>query len=83
MFCLHFHLCFLPTSTLTLRLYAQFLSRSFKSVDSIRNYISGIKTLHSLVGLDTSHFSDFILSLTLRGLARLNPHTPKRAEPIT
>ena len=46
LFCFYFKLAFLPTSTETLQLYAQFLSRSFKSVQSIQNYISGVKTIH-------------------------------------
>jgi len=37
---------FLPVSTATLQLYGQFLSRSFKSIDSIKNYVSGVKTMH-------------------------------------
>ena len=83
LFCLYFDLTFLPVSPLTLRLYAQFLSRSFKSVESIKNYLAGVKTLHALLGFDTSQFTDFTLNLTFRGLARLNPLSVKRAEPIT
>ena len=51
---------FLPTSTETLQLYAQFLSRSFKSVQSIRNYISGVKTIHLLLGFPIEHINKFI-----------------------
>ena len=72
--CIHFQLSYIPASFNTLRVYAQFLSRSFKSVNSIRNYISGFKTLHAIAGFDTEQFSDFSLLLTLKGLARLNPH---------
>ena len=82
-FCLFFNLQYLPASCYTLRLYVQFLSRSFISTDSIRNYLSGVKTLHSLLDLDTYQFSDFVLLLTLRGLNRLKPHMAKRSEPIT
>ena len=83
MFCLHFKLVFVPASSYTCRLYAQFLSRSFKSVNSIRNYISGVKTLHALLGFETDQFSEFSLVLFFRGLARLNPHCVKQANPIT
>jgi hypothetical protein len=43
MFCIYFECVPIPTSVQILTLYAQFLSRSFKSVDSIRNYNSAIK----------------------------------------
>ena len=72
----------MPVSPLTLRLYAEFLSRSFNSVDSIKNYVAGVKNLHALLGLDTSQFTDFTLKHTFKGLAKLNPHTVKRVQAI-
>ncbi|XP_053388933.1 uncharacterized protein LOC128551982 [Mercenaria mercenaria] len=83
LFCLYFKLCFLPASTSTLQLYAQFLSRSFKSVNSIRNYISGVKTMHAMLGYGIEHINIYLLNLSLKGMARLNPRQVKRAEPIT
>ena len=71
---------FLPTSTETLQLYAQFLSRSFKSVKSIRNYISGVKTMHLLLGFPIEHIHKFILNLSLKGIAKLYPHRIRQAE---
>ena len=59
------------------------LSRSFKSTEAIKNYISGAKTLHAILGFSVKSFSSVELSLTLRGLARLKPHLPHRALPIT
>ena len=46
MFCFYFGFQSLPSSVKVLTLYAQFLSKSFVSVQSIKNYISGTKTLH-------------------------------------
>jgi len=69
--------------TETLQLYAQFLSRSFKSVSSIRNYISGIRTVHQLLGYGLDNINSFILNLTLKGIKRLNPHCVKQAAPIS
>jgi hypothetical protein len=46
MFCFYFGFQSLPSSVKVLTLYAQFLSKSFVSVQSIKNYISGVKTLH-------------------------------------
>ncbi len=83
LFCIYFHRSPLPASAHTLCLYAQFLSRSFKAVASIRNYISGVKLLHLLMDHDCPAFGAMELKLALRGLARLNPHMPTQASPIT
>jgi hypothetical protein len=83
LFCTYFQFSAFPVDATTLCLYAQFLSRSFKSVDSIRNYISGVRVLHLFLDLDTSQFDSFQLRLLSRGLKRLNPHCPKQALPIT
>ena len=69
LFCLHFGLVFLPASTLTLQLYVQFLSRSFKSVDSIRNYVSGVRTMHQILGFSLDKVNNFILNLTFKGVS--------------
>ena len=67
---------------LTLCGYVQFLSRAIQP-PSIRNYLSGVKTLHSLLGFKYEFSDDFQLQLVLRGIARLNPHVPRRAKLIT
>ena len=61
LFCFYFKLTYLPVDTETLSLYAQFLSRSFKSVQSIKNYLSGVKTMHYLLGYSTAQINDFYL----------------------
>lgn len=83
MFCLYFVFRPLPASVECLCLYAQFLSRTFKSVDSIRNYISGVRTLHSLVEVAYVANDSVDLKLTLRGLKRLKSHTPRQAAPMS
>ena len=76
-------LVYLPASTETLSLFTQFLSRSFKSTQSIKNYVSGVKSLHYLLGYSVDHINDFLINLGIKGIARLNPHSVKQAEPIT
>lgn len=83
LFCLYFGLSYLPSNTDTLSLYAQFLSRSLKSTQSIRNYISGVKSMHYLLGYSTDNINDFLISLSLKGIARLNPYCIQQAQPIT
>ena len=60
----------------------QFLSRTLTPA-SIRNYLSGVQLLHLFTGADYPFTKDFILSLTLRGIARNALHTPRRAPPVT
>ena len=38
----------IPTTVNKLCLFAEFLGRSFKSVESFKNYVSGVKTLHQV-----------------------------------
>jgi len=53
------------------------------SQGSIDNYISGARTLYKLSGVSDKHFDSIELKLTRKGLARLNPHMPFRAHPVT
>ena len=82
-FCLYFGLTYLPADTNVLCLYAQCLSRTFKSTQSIKNYISGIKTMHYILGYATDKINDFLLNLSLKGIARLKPHCVQQALPIS
>ena len=81
-FCVYFQRDPLPADSETIYAYVQFLSRSLKS-PTLRNYLSGVKMLHILLGLPYSHSEDILLKLELRGLARLYPHVPVRAKPVT
>ena len=83
MFCTYFKLVPLPAEKDTLCLYAQFLARSFKSVDTIRNYLSGVKLMHTLSDTNCPHFGSVELKLSLRGMEQLKKHTPTQALPIT
>ena len=83
LFCHYYNLKKLPCDLETLCLFAQFLSRSFTSVDSIRNYLSGVKILHLFLDLPFPHFESFYFKLFMKGLKRCNPHTVKAALPIT
>ena len=59
------------------------MSRSFKSTQTIKNYLNGVKLLHLYTGHNCPKFNNFQISLVLKGVARMNPHTPKRVLPIT
>ena len=63
-------------------MYAIYLSFEFKSVASVSNYISGVKTCNALLGfkpMDTV----FLLGQSLKGLKRLMSRPINQAPPIT
>ena len=72
----------MPASATTIYAFVQFLSRSMVP-STVRNYLSGVKVFHMLHGLPFPHSEDFLLKLELRGIARLDPHVPVRATPVT
>jgi integrase len=82
-FCLYFKLCYLPTSVDTLCMYAQYLSKTFKSADSIVNYLGGVRLMHLYAGLPFDLLQNFLVKLLLKGLRKRLCHTPRRALPIT
>ncbi|CAH1792662.1 unnamed protein product [Owenia fusiformis] len=84
LFCVYYNMAFLPVQTDTVLIYMQFLSRTFKSVSSILNYVNGIKVLHLLHELPFPLLHrEFQYKLLYKGLQRNNLHTVKRALPIT
>jgi len=72
-----------PASIQLLVAYMAWLCRTVKSQDTVRNYVHGLKVLHSLQGMDVSNFSDITVTLALRGVDRRLRYTPRRAQPIT
>lgn len=84
LFTLYYGLQSLPASLNTILIFMQFLSRSFKSISSIINYVQGVRTLHYLNNFKFPELSkSFEYKMLIRGLRRLKPHTPRRALPIT
>ena len=81
-FCVYFGRTPLPADSKTIYGFVQFLSRSMVP-STVRNYLSGVKVLHIFHNLPFPHSEDYLLQLELRGIARLNPHVPVRAIPVT
>ena len=71
-----------PATLDTIFLYVQFLS-SMLSPSAIRNYLTGVKLLHLFSGQEFPCNKDFILLLTLRGIARNALHIWLRAPLVT
>ena len=82
MFCVKFDFEPLPLDNSVLCCYAQFLSRSFKSVQAVRNYISGVYCLSRLLELPIPE-GNFEIKLFFKGLLRYKQHCPRQALPIT
>jgi integrase len=82
-FCIFFGLQPVPSSIQVLCLFAQFLSRSFKSISAVKSYISGVRTLHLFLDVPLELAPQFILSLTLKGIAKQLRHFPLQKLPIT
>lgn len=83
LFCAFFHFNPMPSTLEVISLFAQFLSRTFRSIGAIRNYLHGLKVLHLSGGLEFPHLDRFELKLLLKGIAKLNPQTPRQPLPIT
>ncbi len=83
LFCNAFNLQPFPASLQVVCLFTQFLSRSFNSVTSICNYVSGIKLIHLVSGLPFPHIDRLEYKLLVKGLKKLNPFIPRQALPIT
>lgn len=81
-FCLYFDFKPVPANAHVIALYCQFLSRSL-SLQSIRNYLSGVKLLHLMAGFDFPFLQSYEVRLTLKGIQRTVKHTPNRAPSIT
>ena len=81
-FCVYFGRTPLPADSKTIYGFVQFISRSMVP-STVRNYLSGVKVLHIFHNLPFPHSEDHLLQLELRGIARLNPHVPVRAIPVT
>lgn len=73
----------LPISVEDLTIYAQYLSNSLKSPQSVRNYINGLRVLHAVSDLPVTSFYSMDLKLMLKGIRRLKKHVVKQACPIT
>lgn len=73
----------MPVSTDRLCLYIQFLSRTLRSPQSIKNYVSGLKTLHLMLDLSFPSLSSLDVKLTIKGVEKSLKHVPFQATPVT
>ena len=82
-FCIEHRLPPVPAEGLQLRRFAQYLAdtRNITAMQTINNYMWGLKTFHKILGLKPPDTSEFIM--TLKGLRLALARLIKQAEPIT
>ncbi len=67
----------------TVILYVETLAQQFCSPDSVKNYVSGIKHHHNVLGRSCNSLESFEVRTMLRALDLTMHHTPNRRRPIT
>ena len=82
-FCMKYGLNPFPADILQMRRYVTHLSDMHCSVDSMHNYVSGVHTLHLLMGFEAPAVSEYLYELTVKGIRRVKNHVVKQAEAVT
>jgi hypothetical protein len=82
-FCIYYGLQDINPSPSTICAYTEFLARTFKSPQTIKNYISGVHLLHRYLELDPTSLQCFQLQLILRAMDIAMEHVPNQKSPIT
>ena len=83
MFCCYFGLQAKPFVEENLVVYIQFLARSFKSPQSVKNYVYGLQTLARLHSWQFPDLSQPQFTYQFKGISRILCHAPQRAHPLS
>ena len=83
-FCKRYEFDYFPCNTKQLCRYGQFLKdiKGFISAESIGNYISAVRTAHTLLGFDPPQSEDKQMKLFVNGLRNMLLHDVKQAKAI-
>ena len=82
-FCNRYLLEYFPWDNKQLCRFGQYLSKTFKSPEVVGNYLSGVRTCLTLMGLEIPDPQDRQMKMFITGLKRVMPHAIKQAEPVT
>ena len=82
-FCDRYILQYFPCDNRQLCRFGQHLRSTFQSPDTVGNYLSGVRTILALVGLEVADTKDRQMQLFITGLKRVMQHAVKQASPIT
>ena len=65
-----------------LQRYVTHLEATHSSVDSMKNYVSGVVKLYNVMGFEPPDTQHYNYALTLKGITRFKDHVVKRAQPV-
>ena len=82
-FCQKYKLLMFNSSVMQLRRYALELTDTHDSVDSIKNYVGGVRKLFALMNFPEPDIGDYVYGLTIKGITRDKGHVVRRAHPVT
>lgn len=82
-FCRRTELLPFPLTVYKLSLYAQHLASTLESPQSIENYVSGVKTLSRIAGIEVPQDPNDEIKRVMKGIKRLKGHKIIQARPIT
>ena len=82
-FCQDYGLYLFNGEVLQARRYLQHLSRTHKSIQSMKNYVGGARSLFEIMGFQPPPWEDYLYQLTVQGITRQKNHVVKKALPIT
>ena len=82
-FCNVYQNCRLQADVESLSLFIQFISNRLTSPGTVLNYVSGVKTMHVICGLDIEMFDDYLIKMMIRGIKVTKCHVPKKASRVT
>ena len=82
-FCEKYMINQFPCDNQQLCRFGQHLNRTFQSLDSVNNYISGMRTCLALMGLEVPDTNDKQMKMFCTGLKRSMAHAVQQAEPVT
>ena len=82
-FCNRYLLSYFPCDNTQLCRFGQHLVKTFQSPDAIGNYLSGVRTILALIGLEVPDIKDKQMQMFTTGLKRTMQHAVKQAAPIT
>ena len=82
-FCDRYLLHYFPCDNRQLCRFGQTLTKELSSPESIGNYLSGVRTMMALLGLEPPDVKDRQMQMFTAGLKRTMEHTVKQAAPMT
>ena len=84
-FCIELRLPPVPAKGHQLRRFAQYLSEqpTISAIETIHNYIWGVKTFHKLLVLQPPDTNDFLTTLAMQGLKMTLARPTMQVQPIT